>query len=101
MLAWSLSCGTVIEADLVVTAIAGKPAVLWVARCDMIADVSSDHPWYGRLAAACDAAPRMPHRYCTRLRVEHWDDARLGPTTAVAAILRETYATIPSPTSGQ
>jgi NADPH-dependent 2,4-dienoyl-CoA reductase/sulfur reductase-like enzyme len=77
----TLSCGTVIEADLALTAVGVSPAVSWLAGSDvpvdrgvlvdhrMIADVSSDHPWHDRLAAVGDAAAWMSHRYCTRLRV--------------------------------
>ena len=86
-----LADGTVLPADVVVTGIGVRPATGWLEGSGLELDrgVVTDE-WLRAapgIVAVGDIAAWWSRRYNTRMRVEHWDDASMGPSVAVAALL--------------
>jgi 3-phenylpropionate/trans-cinnamate dioxygenase ferredoxin reductase subunit len=100
----TLADGTWVDADVVLVGVGVRPAVGWLEGSGvtldrgvlvdehLLAELPADHPWSGRLAVVGDASAWPSTRYGVRMRVEHWDDALSGPTTAVAALLGDATA---------
>jgi NADPH-dependent 2,4-dienoyl-CoA reductase/sulfur reductase-like enzyme len=98
----SLQDGSFLDADLVLVGIGVRAATGWLEGSGvpldrgvlvderLMVELPVDHPWAGRLAAVGDVAAWRSARYGARLRVQHWDDALHGPTTAAAALLGDT-----------
>jgi 3-phenylpropionate/trans-cinnamate dioxygenase ferredoxin reductase subunit len=86
-----LAGGEVVQADVVLAGIGARPAIGWLAGSGLALDrgVVTDtrlqaHPG---VAAVGDVAVWHSTRFDRRMRVEHWDNASLGPTVAVANLL--------------
>lgn len=91
--------GTVLPADVVVTGVGVRPATGWLEGSGLELDrgVVTDE-WLRAapgIVAVGDLAAWWSRRYATRMRVEHWDDAAMGPGVAVAALLAPGLAEIP------
>jgi NADPH-dependent 2,4-dienoyl-CoA reductase/sulfur reductase-like enzyme len=86
-----LADGTIVDADVVVTAVGVRPAVGWLEgsgiRLDggvaVDADRRSSDP---HVFAVGDAAARWSERLAARVRSGHWDEAVTGPSAVAAAI---------------
>lgn len=88
-----LNDGTLIGADVVVTGIGVKPDVGWLAGSGLDIDrgVVVDESLRASdpaVFAVGDVAARWSPRYGSRIVGQHWDDARTGPATVAAALLR-------------
>jgi 3-phenylpropionate/trans-cinnamate dioxygenase ferredoxin reductase subunit len=86
-----LAGGETIEADAVLAGIGARPATGWLDGSGLTLNrgVVTDarlqaHPG---VAAAGDVAVWHSARFDRLMRVEHWDNAALGPATAVAGLL--------------
>ncbi|MEE2033334.1 NAD(P)/FAD-dependent oxidoreductase [Rhodococcus chondri] len=88
-----LSDGTLIESDVVVTGIGVRPDIGWLAGSGLDIDrgvvvdesLRTSDP---AVFAVGDVAARWSPRYGSRIVGQHWDDARTGPATVAAALLR-------------
>jgi 3-phenylpropionate/trans-cinnamate dioxygenase ferredoxin reductase subunit len=83
--------GEVVEADAVLVGIGARPAISWLEGSGLtlshgvVTDAGLQaHPG---VATVGDAAVWHSTRFDRRMRVEHWDNASLGPMTAVANLL--------------
>ncbi|HVV07805.1 FAD/NAD(P)-binding oxidoreductase [Amycolatopsis sp.] len=88
----ALSNGTQVAADVVVTGVGVRPETGWLAGSGVETDpgvVVDEHLRTSRerVYAIGDVAARWSPRWNTRLRVEHWDDARSAPETVAGVIL--------------
>ena len=86
-----LADGAVLPADVVVTGVGVRPATGWLEGSGLELDrgVVTDE-WLRAapgVVAVGDVAAWWSRRYQARMRVEHWDDASMGPSVAVAALL--------------
>lgn len=88
----ALDDGTHLDADVVVTGIGVRPEAGWLSGSGVEVDrgvLVDEHLRTTRagVLAVGDAAARWSPRWRSRLRVEHWDDARTGPETVAAVLL--------------
>lgn len=87
-----LTDGSRVDADIVVVGIGVRPATRWLQESGLELDRGVVVDEYLRTSdaavlAAGDVAARWSPRFGTRLRGEHWDDARTGPAAAVGTLL--------------
>lgn len=97
-----LDDGTHLDADVVVTGIGVRPEIGWLKNSGIEVDrgvVVDEHLRTTRpgVFAVGDVAARWSPRWNTRLRVEHWDDARTGPETVAAGLLGGSAGAEPLP----
>ncbi len=97
-----LADGSLLPADIVVTAVGVRPAVSWLAGSGVRLDngVVVDAQLRGSVPgvyAVGDCASFWSGRYQRHLRIEHWDVALHGPEVAAASIAGETSDYDPVP----
>ncbi|MFC4059813.1 NAD(P)/FAD-dependent oxidoreductase [Planomonospora corallina] len=88
----TLTDGSTVEADVVVTGVGVRPAVDWLAGSGVELDdgvVTDEHlrTALPGVVAVGDCAAWWSRRYGRRLRVEHWDTALNSPEVAAATLL--------------
>lgn len=86
--------GTELPADVVVTGVGVRADTGWLAGSGLELDRGVVVDGHLRAApgivAVGDVAAWWSRRYGRRLRVEHWDDAAVGPAVAAATLLGDT-----------
>jgi 3-phenylpropionate/trans-cinnamate dioxygenase ferredoxin reductase subunit len=98
----SLVTGEKIAADVVLVAVGAVAETAWLDDGAVEVDhgvVTDEHlaTSVPGVVAVGDCVARWSPRYDVRMRVEHWDDALHGPSTAVATLLGRTAVYDPIP----
>ena len=97
-----LANGEQVDADVVVTGIGVRPAVDWLSGSGIALDtgvVVDEHlrTSLPGIYALGDVAVRWSPRWNTRIRVEHWDDAREAARTLAGVLLHDPSSQDPLP----
>lgn len=97
-----LSDGTRVDADVVVSGVGVRPETAWLDGSGLDVDrgvLVDEHLRASApdVYAVGDAAARWSPRWHSRLRVEHWDEARSAPATVAGAILGEASPPVHDP----